>query len=235
MSCYEWSHGEIILPSAAFSPFRKAVQDAMHAKWKKAFDDSQRFWKSLTPRQKADWEEFRKALNAARFDEDTMWLIDPMRRREPRPRRVKQSDVDWPTNRTTEFHESDLSLSFRRETRTLVYNVMENNHAREHAAHTTLHRVFDDQIRKVRWTYGTGGVILGNDEYNREGGYEYEGGGGSYVVAAYGYIGAREAPVSVGEFLNGKGQMVHVEVSRTRTGKFSGKVVAGRRRPTSVW
>ena len=226
MSCYEWSHGEIILPSAAFSEVRKAVQDAMHAKWKKAFDDSQRFWKSLTPRQKSDWDEFRKALNARRFDLDTMWLCDPMRRGQPKPRRTLQSDVDWPTNRTTDFHESDLSLGFRRETRTLVFSVGENNHAREHADNTTLAVTFYDQMRKVRWTHGTGGVILGNDEYNREAGYSHEGGGGSYVVAAYGYIGAKEAPSHVTQFRNGKGEWVHVETSVGRNG-IVGKVKPG--------
>lgn len=207
-----------MLPSAAFSTVRKAVQDAMHAKWKRAFDDAQRFWKGLTPRQRSDWEEFRKALNSARFDLDTMWLIDPMRRREPKPRRVLQSDVDWPTNRTVDFHESDLSLHFKRETRTVVFSVSENNHAREHADNTVLAKTFYDQMAKVHWTHGTGGVVLGNDEYNLEAGYEREGGGGSYVVAAYGYIGAKEAPGHVRQFLNGKGQWVHVETKVGRTG-----------------
>lgn len=233
MSCYEWSHGEIILPSASFSPFRKAIQEAMHRKWKKAFDDSQRFWKSLTPKQRSDWDEFRRALNSARFDLDTMWLIDPQKRGMEKPRRVLQSDIDWPTNRTTEFHESDLSLAFNRQTRTVTFSVMENNHAREHADNTVLARAFYEQIAKVRWTHGTGGVVLGNDEYNRESGYEVEGGGGSYVVAAYGYIGAKEAPTHAGEFLNGKGVRVHVEVKHTRTG-FVGKVVTGPQ-PRSRW
>lgn len=229
MSCYEWSHGDIVLPSAAFSAVRKACQEAMHAKWKKAFDDSQRFWQGLTPKQRADWMEFRKALNARRFDDDTMWLIDPQRRGMDRPRRVKQSDIEWPNNRTVDFHESDLSLTFKRETRTLTFAVGENNHAREHADATTLAATFYDQMAKVRWTHGTGGVILGNDEYNREAGYEREGGGGSYVVAAYGYIGAKEAPGNVTEFLNGKGQHVHVETKvNSRTFAVTGKVVAGR-------
>lgn len=217
MSRYEWSYGHIVLPSAAFSSVRKACQEAMHAKWKKAFDDSQRFWKGLTPRQKADWDEFRRALNSARFDLDTMWLIDPQNRRQEKPRRVLQSDIDWPTNRTTEFHESDLTLTFKRETRTLTFEVSENNHARDYADATTLAHTFYEEMAKVHWTHGTGGVILGNDEYNRESGYENEGGGGSYVVAAYGYIGAKEAPGHVREFLNGKGQKVHVE---TKVGKF---------------
>lgn len=226
MGRYEWAHGEIILPSAAFAPFRKAVQDAVHAKWQKAYDDSQRFWKSLSAREKADWDLFRRALNARRYDNDTEWLCDPRRVRDEKPRRALQSDVDWPTNRTTEFNESDLRLTFIRENRTLVYDVASNKSAREHALNTTLATAFHDQITKVRWTHGTGGVILGNDEYNEESGRNHEGGGGSYVVAAYGYIGAKEAPTHVGEFLNGKGQRMHVETTYTRTG-VKGKIVAG--------
>jgi len=228
VSNYQWSRGEIILPSAAFATVRKACQDAMHEKWKKAYDDAQRFWKSLTPRQKSDWDEFRKALNSRRFDLDTMWLIDPMRRRETKPRRVLQSDVDWPTNRTVDFHESDLSLHFQRENRTLTFSVADNNHSREWADQTVLAATFYDQMRKVRWTHGTGGVILGNDEYNVGGGRYHEGGGGSYVVAAYGYIGAKEAPNHVGDFLNGKGQWVHVETKVSRTGQITGTVKPGR-------
>lgn len=225
MSCYEWSHGEIVLPSAAFSEVRKAMQDAMYEKWKKAFDDSQRFWKSLTPKQKSDWDAFRKALWERRYDNDTVWLIEGYRRSE-KPRRVLRTDIDWPTNRTVDFHESDLSLGFRREKRTIVFSVSENNHAREHAQNTVLKTAFDREMEKVRWTHGTGGVILGNDEYNREAGYEREGGGGSYVVAAYGYIGAKEAPGHVTQFRNGKGEWVHVETSLGRNG-LVGKVKAG--------
>lgn len=239
MSCYEWSHGKIILPSAEFAPFRKAMQDAMFAKWKRAFDDSQAFWKSLTPRQKSNFDDFRKALNDRRFDLDTMWLIDPTHRRLDKPRRVLHSDVEWPTNRTTDFHESDLSLNFNRKERSVTFEVMENNHAREHADNTALARAFYSQIAKVKWTAGTGGVILGNDEYNRDAGYEDVGGGGSYVVAAYGYVGVRESPQHVAEFLNGKGQRVHVEVEyKQRTGRVVGKVVAGPARSSArrtVW
>lgn len=168
MSCYEWSQGTIILPSASFSPFRKAVQEAMHKKWKQSFDISQKFWQSLSIRQKSDWNEFRIALNSSGIvDLDTMWLIDPMGK-EQKPRRVQQSNVNWPNNRMMNFHDSDLSLSFIRETRTVEFSVSENNHAREHADATVLAGAFYDQIARVRWTHGTGGVILGNDEYNRD-------------------------------------------------------------------
>ena len=227
MSCNEWAAGDIILPSSAFSPFRKAVQEAMHDKWKRAFDASQSFWKSLTPRERSDFELFRKALYSRHFDWDTQWLIDPQRLRDVRPKRVLQSDVDWPTNRTVDFHEGDLRLHFKRETRTLTFDVPEGNRSVDHAKETRLYEVFVDQMRKVRWTHGTGGVILGNDEYNEEGGRNYEGGGGSYVVDAFGYIGAKEAPAHVGEFLNGKGQRVHVETKYGRTGRVTGKVVSG--------
>jgi hypothetical protein len=197
----------------------------MHDKWRRIFDQSQRIWKGLTPRQRDSLVEYRKALQALRIEDyDLYYLLDPYGK--DKPRRVLQADIDWPTNRTTGFHEGDLTLVFDRSERTVTYSVSENNHAREHAASTCLDQTFRTQIRKVRWTHGTGGVVLGNDEYNRESGYEHEGGGGSYIVDAYGYIGAKEAPAHVGEFLNGKGQRVHVEVKSGRNG-FVGKVVAG--------
>ncbi len=65
----------------------------------------------------------------------------------------------------------------------------------------------------------------GNDEYTREAGSEYEGGGGSYVVDSYGYIGVKEAPTRVATpFLNTKGQRMGVEIKAGRSG-FVGKAV----------
>jgi hypothetical protein len=95
------------------------------------------------------------------------------------------------------LHADGLTITLNRKTRTIRYDVGENNHAREHADATALGKAWHKAMADVRWTRGTGGVLLGNDEYQREAGEYSVGGGGSYVVEAYGYLGAAEAPGNV--------------------------------------
>lgn len=232
MSCYEWSRGDIVLPSAEFAPVRLHLQQAMTKKYESMFAATQQFWSALTSRQKADIGAYKQALASRRFEEETTWMLEPKYMAD-RPRRVLRSDIDWPNNRTVVFHERELTISFDRKTRTVTYDVAENNHAREHASATVLSQQFYERMSKVKWTHGTGGVILGNDEYHREAERYEAGSGGSYVVDAFGYLGVREAPEHVGDFLNGKGQWVHVEVTFSRTG-YKGKVVPGRKPAQSV-
>lgn len=71
--------------------------------------------------------------------------------------------------------------------RTLSYDVPENNRAVETARRLPLVRTMFRELSTVKWTRGTGGVFVGNDEYNRE---DYDdGGGANYVTSSYGPLG----------------------------------------------
>lgn len=228
MSCYEWSRGTIKLPSAEFAKFRQAIQAAEQKKVQATFDASQKFWAGLSAKQKRSAEEYMKAVRALRTEDWNLTWVLERHCKDGKPTRVLKSEMEWPTNRTTAFHDDDLSITFNAKEHTVTYDVGENNHAREHAAQTPIGRAFDEHIAKVRWAHGTGGVILGNDEYSREAGYDEPGGGGSYVVAAYGYLGIKEAPTNVGTFINTKGQRIKAEVKVTKWG-FVGKPVVDTR------
>jgi hypothetical protein len=228
MSCYEWSHGTIILPSAQYAPFRQHIQKAMSLRAETLFQGTQVFWASLPPKAKRNHEAYLLELRASTFSlpeeiaQDVRWLLD---QKGESPKRVLKSDLMWPTNRTQDYHESDLSLTFVPDKHSVIYSVGENNHAREWADGSILGKSFYEAIEKVKWAHGTGGVVLGNDEYSRESGYENEGAGGSYVVAAYGYLGVKEAPMHVSTpFFNTKGQKLGVETKMGRYG-FVGKAV----------
>src|SRR5690606_40658386 len=41
-------------------------------------------------------------------------------------------------------------------------------------------KAFENALRKVMWVRGTGGKLVGNDEYNRDS--RYEGGGANYAL-----------------------------------------------------
>ena len=106
-----------------------------------------------------------------------------------RKRLVKPKKKDFakvsPTKVTTLQADSG-SLTFEHASKRIVWRVDENNRAVESARASWLGEALFDALSAVSWTRGSGGKFIGNDEYNRHEGAEYEGGGGSYVTAEYG-------------------------------------------------
>lgn len=102
------------------------------------------------------------------------------------PRRVTKPDVDKLVGKATgtKFSIACGEPSIRFEGRKVVWTVPENNHACEHARVHPLAEAFFKLLDGVRWTRGSGGVIVGNNEYNRDD--QNVGGGGNYVVSEYG-------------------------------------------------
>lgn len=110
----------------------------------------------------------------------------PGRTRLQQPRRVTKAYVEkkWPaTNRTTTFHCGESTIRFDKQSHCVHWEVAENNHARDYGREHEIAQAFFTALRKVHWTRGSGGKIIGNDEYNRDD--HFEGGGGNYVVDEY--------------------------------------------------
>jgi hypothetical protein len=252
MSRNEWERGEFTLPKAEFAGVRQAVQAADADHKKRVFAVTQEFWKGLTRKEQTDGEAYDAAVTRfaqPRSDSASgrgLWSERELREQQEnqaardaaiyvlrrkgygdRPSRVLQAEMDFPTNRTTAFLAQGCSLTFDPAKRTATWEVSENNHACDSARGTHLARAFFGAIEKVRWTHRTGGVITGNDEYRRESGEA--GGGANYVTAAYGYLGIEQAPMHVGQFTNGKGQRVTVQVKLGRFGPEGKAVTSGPR------
>ena len=132
-----------------------------------------------------------------------------------KPSRVLQSEMKYPTNRTTAFHAEEASVTFDPAKRTVRWYVHRQNHAVERGRNTWLAQLFFERLGKVRWTHGTGGVITGNNDYNV---HEHTGPGegGNFVTGAYGYLGIEQAPNHVKPFTNAKGERIGAQAKRTR-------------------
>lgn len=78
----------------------------------------------------------------------------------------------------------EARLSFNHIAKSVTWSVNENNRAVESARRTWLAQALFSALDRVAWTRGSGGKIIGNDEYNRDS--DYEGGGGNYVTKEYG-------------------------------------------------
>jgi len=77
----------------------------------------------------------------------------------------------------------EATVTFNNKSRTVGWCVSENNRAVESANDHWFAKKLFAALGRITWTRGTGGKIIGNDEYNRDS--DYEDGGGNYVTHDY--------------------------------------------------
>lgn len=249
MSRNEWERGEFKLPSAEYADFRQTIQRHDKAVKERAFALTQECWKSLSRKEQTDPNAYVEA--AGRFchfkghpDEpyrplriggrvvlsvpddpaiSKAHLLMGLWNQNRKPKRVLKSDVDWPTNRTTYFSDRSCSVTFDPKNKTVHWETDDGNHAVDGARESALGKAFFARLDKVRWTHGTGGSLVGNDEYNQDN--DDVGGGANYCTGAYGYLGIQQNPERVEPFVNARGQHVDVDLTWGRYG-YVGKAVA---------
>ncbi len=99
-----------------------------------------------------------------------------------KPRAVNRKIVKFANSKTMQFSlNGEGSITFDKEHKTINYYVSENNHAVEAARRSKVGRLFFRTMNSITWTNGSGGSLIGNDEYNRE-----DGGGADYVTSSFG-------------------------------------------------
>jgi hypothetical protein len=146
-----------------------------------------------------------------------------------KPGRVLQSDIDWPTNRTTSFRMGDAKVTFNPDTKTVDWNVAENNHAVENARATALGKSFFRRLDTIKWTPGTGGYTKYDSENNED---EFGGRRGSSISGGWGYIGIDEYNYagqisSMAPWQNAKGEWIGSAIVTARDGTITMKAVKG--------
>jgi hypothetical protein len=216
MSTYEWEKGDFKLSVAGFRKFADDFYGAYNAArakdkltlealrldmlesskgqrgkdWDKIFDEiSSKTIKTGYYGATSSKYEFATISNE-RARGILLVTVDPATKAQTRhaPRALRKADLA-PASLKTKPALSFEDASFRLDpsTRTVSWRVQDNNHACDRAHEHPLGALFWTAMGKVEWTRGTGGVLVGNDEYNREN--EDEGGGGNYVKSRIGPLG----------------------------------------------
>ena len=183
MSNYGWEAGTLKLSTKEFPKVRKAIWDAANARRAADLTRSLELWTALKRGAKAEdlsRNERDEDLVSRLFRERTAtgWVTHKTPRK---PMKKDFAPLPW---KTLVFSGDEGAVRFDPKTRTVRWGVSENNNAVERAREGWLGRAFFTALSRVEWTRGTGGNIVGNDEYNSDS--DYEGGGGNYVTDSYG-------------------------------------------------
>jgi hypothetical protein len=181
MSRYAWERGTIKLPTADVTRVKKAVRDANNALHERRYELAREAWRKLSRTRDAYDVLEGMRLDDGEFDA----LHDVLEAATHRGRMPGRGDIRpaRATNKTNAFAVGhDATIRFAR--REVTWSVRENNHAVESARWDPLGKAFFTALGRVRWTRGSGGQIVGNDEYNRDS--DYAGGGSNYVTAEFG-------------------------------------------------
>jgi len=210
MSKYEWESGTVRLPSKDWAKFRTGLLKAWNERELGRLEKAKVAHAKLTAAIKGKRGSTRatalKAAVVARFTRNEYCSLN----RRTFPKEIdsevqemivtqkgygdnaiytlkglpKKKDLKlYPTSKDAEIHCDDGYVAFRNATKTLVWEVSENNHAREHAHEHWFAKLVFAALNKITWTRNSGGTIVGNDEYNRDN--RESGGGGNYTTMEF--------------------------------------------------
>lgn len=210
MSKYEWESGGVKLPAREWAGFKRELRAAHDRLQERALALAAAVYAEATAAGRG-----RRGFN---FHEEAERVFDrkvathPNRQLEPyrwtifaalfpqgeragtrKPRKPRASDFPKATSKTDAFGDGDWSIGLDGAGRTFRWHVSQNNHAVEDAHEHPLAAAAFRLLDKMKWTRGTGGKIVGNDENNEES--REDGGGANYVTRRYGPIGEADDPL----------------------------------------
>lgn len=221
MSRNDWESGELTLPRAAIVPIRRAIIARNNKTADDALTLAKKVWKEATAKEKSNGHLLMEKVYATggtrRYSYGQV-TMDPNDVTERAREILNAHGAHYPTRppqkqnaghlgaTASAFRCGEATVSFDSATGVMEWSTGENNRAVERAHDTWLAQTLFDEIKKVKWTRGTGGWFTGNDEYNQES--RHEGAGGNYVTMAYGPVGAETHPLRTEPFTRSDGTRV---------------------------
>lgn len=195
MSCYNWEHGTIQLPKSKYAAIRKQFMEGYNAFLLDQLERSKRLREHVLTvnkgKRNVQWfYALQDHMNRFGVDWSTVEkMIQGMDGK--KPRNLNKKLMELANNKTTVFDlAGEGTISFNKERKTVTYDVPENNRSVERARESKVGELFFKTMNSVTWTRGSGGMLIGNDEYNREN--QNAGGGGNYMTASFGKDGKKD-------------------------------------------
>ncbi len=191
MSCYNWERGAIKLPSKIFVKFRKEYMGKYNAIQLEKLNHLRTMRDAALKQGKG--KRMYSFFGCMEMMGHTCDDIDMTHKLFPngtddgiKPITPTKKMLAIANNKTTRFEidGGEAGVVFDKATNSIHWYVSENNRAVESAHDTKEAKALFDMLSRVQWTRGSGGEIVGNDEYNRED--DCAGGGANYVTRRYG-------------------------------------------------
>ena len=194
MSTYEWESGTIKIPAKEWSKFRTAIIKSSNDLKARGFELAKALYPKIKKaKPKNDWTSaLETVLEAERisFEDERhdavralLYTYDQTQRKLVLRRPMKSNLGLLPTSKSCSVNCGEACITLNNETKSVTWDVPENNHACDSARDHSLAKEMFRLLNRITWTRGSGGEIIGNDEYNRES--DCAGGGGNYVKGEY--------------------------------------------------
>ena len=191
MSCYGWERGNIQLPKSKYAAIKKGFIASYNAYLLDQLERSKRLRDHVFAVNKGKRNvQWYYALqdNMSKFgvEWDTLnKMIATINEDGKKPSNLNKKLMNLANSKTTAFDVAgEGQITFINGDKSVVWYVEENNRSVDRCRESKVGELFFGMLRKIEWTRGSGGEIVGNDEYNQED--AHAGGGANYVTSSFG-------------------------------------------------
>ena len=200
MSCYEWEQGSIKIPAKEYGRIKKEMIAAIQKYSEDNYNNAIKLYDIMIAAAKGkrgvDWVLLYQKNKCVKNDNPWNFHdpidLDPEFKfpyrygtENKRPPKPKKKDYKIKIDRKRiDLQFGDANILFLDKGHIVDWHVSENNHAADTAREHFFAKVLFTLLDAITWTKGSGGTIVGNNEYNRES--EGVGGGGNFLVREYG-------------------------------------------------
>jgi len=189
MTCYNWEHGKIKIPSAIWPLVKKKMRDGYNAIVEREYKTALTIYDAIIKKGKGQRNfDYREELNnhlknhpeLRHYGDYILASIFPTSK--DKPSKPKKKDFPKANRSTTSYAVAggEGRILFNNRNKLIFWRVEENNHACEVARACPVADILFSILSEIEWTRGSGGEIYRNDEYC------VDAGNGEYPVSEWG-------------------------------------------------